>query len=808
MRNRTGWLLLFVVLSPWAHAQFTFSVSNPRVCPAATTLVGSYSLLNGTANAQAIPAGSTLSFTFGATVVGAPTFTGPAGTASPTISVSGSSVNATFTQATSVPSGGTMTFTGTRLNLTNGVDGAGVDIDVSGNGFQFTGGNIFGTAATVAHIVPSPTSLSFNAAPNTTAASQGVALSGSGAQYPFTVTPTTISGGPWLLVNPESGPATQLNVSVNSVGLNEQNYTGSLAIADSIGNACRTIPVTLTVAAQRLAISVTTLTFNAPAGASFVPVQQFTIGANTGTLNWTSTTSTVSGGNWLLTTSSAGTTPATVNAQVMVTGMAKGTYQGAITITSAGAANSPQTINVTLNVADPPVIQATATTLTFSAPQGGATPATQSFAVNNTGGGTLAFQASVSTVNGGNWLNVSPASGTAPATLTVGVNLAPGGTPLAAGTYTGGVQINAAGASNSPQSVRITLTITAPSSSTIATSPSSLRFVTNPGDESPAAQTFQITNTGTAGSTLGWSATASTTDGLSWLTVFPTTGVAPSTLQVSVNSRSLAAGTYTGSIKIDATANSSATNSPQTLNVTLVVGAPLISDGGIVNGASFAANTAVGPGGILSLFGTKLAASAATATSLPLPRILNGVKVTVNGSVDAPLFYVSPTQINFQMPVEATGTSATLVVTNGGIQGPAATVGLSPEAPGVFTVASSGAGQAAALNADSTPNSASNPAAGGTTVSLFASGLGATNPAYVTGQTGATGEPLNRTVHTPTVNINGVPGTIGFSGLAPGFVGLYQVNVTVPPGTPAGSAIFVSLIINGKAANTVTIAVK
>jgi len=805
MKNRTGWL--FVVLfffSSWAQAQFSFSIGNQRVCPSSSTFAGTFVLSNSTANAQTITAGTTMNFFFDAPIAGMPTYAGPS--PAPTIGGTGSVVNVTFTQATVLAAGGSMTFVNTKLNLAGLADGTSITMD--GSGFVATGGVNSGTVATVAPIVATPSTLSFTSPPNVAASTQTVALSGSGAQFPYAVNPTTGSGGAWLSVSPASGPGTLLNVSVNTGGLSEQSYTGSVAISDSVGNACQTIPVTLSVAAQRLAISVTTLTFNAPAGASFVPVQQFTIAANSGTLNWTAEATTVSGGNWLLTTSTTGGTPATVNAQVSVIGLAKGTYQGAITITAAGAANSPQLINVTLNIADPPVIQVSAPTLTFSAPQGGANPSAQTFAVNNTGGGVLNFQASVSTVNGGNWLSVSPASGTAPATLTVTASLTPGGTPLAAGTYTGAVQISAAGATNTPQTVRITLTVTSPSNATIVLGPSSLRFVTNPGDASPTAQTFQITNTGTSGSTLGWSATASTTDGLNWLTVFPITGVAPSTLQVSVNSSRLAAGTYTGSIKIDATANSNASNTPQTLQVTLVVGAPLVSDGGIVNGASFAANAAVGPGGILSLFGTKLAASAASATSLPLPRILNGVKVTVNGSVDAPLFYVSPTQINFQMPVEATGTSASLVVTNGGIQGPAATVALTAEAPGIFTTATSGSGQAAALNADFTANSSTNPAAGGTTVSLFASGLGATVPPYLTGQTGATSEPLNRTVQTPTVNINGVSATIGFSGLAPGFVGLYQVNATVPPGTPAGAAVFVTLTINGRVSNTVTIAVK
>ena len=121
------------------------------------------------------------------------------------------------------------------------------------------------------------------------------------------------------------------------------------------------------------------------------------------------------------------------------------------------------------------------------------------------------------------------------------------------------VQVNAAGATNTPQSVRITFTVTAPANAAIALNPASLRFATNPG-ENPAAQTFQISNGGTLGSTLGWNATASTTDGLNWLTVFPVTGVAPSTLQVSVNASRLAAGAYSGSIRIDATANSNANN--------------------------------------------------------------------------------------------------------------------------------------------------------------------------------------------------------------------------------------------------------
>jgi uncharacterized protein (TIGR03437 family) len=295
---------------------------------------------------------------------------------------------------------------------------------------------------------------------------------------------------------------------------------------------------------------------------------------------------------------------------------------------------------------------------------------------------------------------------------------------------------------------------------------------------------------------------------LNWLTVFPTTGTAPSTVQVTANSSKLAAGQYTGSVRIDANANSNANNSPQTLNVTLAVGTPLVPSGGVVNGASFAANTAVGPGGIASVFGSNLASSITAASTLPLPTSLGGVQVLLNGTVKAPLFYVSPTQINLQVPVEATGTSATLLVNNGGLQGNTVTVPLASEAPGIFTTASSGSGQAAVLNADSSVNSGSNPAPTGTQVSFFATGLGVTVPAFTTGQVGATQEPLNRTVQQPVVTIGGVPATVQYSGLAPSFVGLYQVNVVIPLGLASNPSSPVQITINGKTANAVTIAVK
>jgi len=181
--------------------------------------------------------------------------------------------------------------------------------------------------------------------------------------------------------------------------------------------------------------------------------------------------------------------------------------------------------------------------------------------------------------------------------------------------------------------------------------------------------------------------------------------------------------------------------------------------------------------------------------------------VFVNGSsTGAPLFYVSPNQINFQMPVEATSTTASVVVVSNGLASPAVSLPAGVAVAGIFTVA--GSNQAAANNADATPNSASNPAAAGSVISLFVTGLGPVSPAVATGQAGATAEPLNRTVTNPTVLIGGVAATnIQYSGLAPGLVGLYQLNVTIPQGTASGTAQ-VLVVTPAAASNPATIAIK
>jgi len=140
-------------------------------------------------------------------------------------------------------------------------------------------------------------------------------------------------------------------------------------------------------------------------------------------------------------------------------------------------------------------------------------------------------------------------------------------------------------------------------------------------------------------------------------------------------------------------------------------------------------------------------------------------------------------------------------------------VNIAPFAPGLFTLNATGTGQGAVLISGTAQFAAplsvpgSRPALRGEFISIYGTGLGAVSNQPATGAA-AQANPPSVTTSTPTVTIGGILAPVSFSGLAPGAVGLYQVNVQVPTGTPAGNAVPVTLSIGGVTSNTVTIAVQ
>ncbi len=200
---------------------------------------------------------------------------------------------------------------------------------------------------------------------------------------------------------------------------------------------------------------------------------------------------------------------------------------------------------------------------------------------------------------------------------------------------------------------------------------------------------------------------------------------------------------------------------------------PGISPGGVVHAASFAHTVA--PGSIASVFGINFASTNGSASSVPLPTILNDVSMTVN-NIPAPLIFVGEFQANFQVPFEVNSGTATVVVTANGIPSAPATVNVTATEPGIFIT---GTNQAVVLNPDLSVADGGHPAKVGSVVVMYVTGLGALDHPIATGAP-ASSDPLSNAKVVPTVTIGGANAVVQFAGMTPGFVGLGQINIVIP----------------------------
>jgi uncharacterized protein (TIGR03437 family) len=240
---------------------------------------------------------------------------------------------------------------------------------------------------------------------------------------------------------------------------------------------------------------------------------------------------------------------------------------------------------------------------------------------------------------------------------------------------------------------------------------------------------------------------------------------------------------------------------------------PAITAGGVLNGASFTKGQAVTAGSLVSIFGTNLASKVAQADTIPLSNSLGGVTVLfINGNTakNAPMLFVQPdnattqvsSQLNVQIPWDLVpaGASANVkvIVTNNGTNSNTATVSLAPFSPGVFA----SNGLAIAVNSDGTlawpvgavPGLTTHPAKIGDTVIVYADGLGAVADPPANGQNSL--DKLRPNLTTPQVLIGGVSAQVGFSGLSPQFVGVNQINVTIPS-VATGNSVPLQIMLGG-----------
>jgi uncharacterized protein (TIGR03437 family) len=536
-----------------------------------------------------------------------------------------------------------------------------------------------------------------------------------------------------------------------------------------------------------LAITPATLDFKYTTGAALPVAQALQIKSTGAALSFTIA---ITGpfpysGEWLSVSAVSGTTSATLNVYVNPTSLPGGSYTGIITINSAAAATPVHTVPVTLEVGNAPAtLTASTNTLTFNYVTGSAAPATQPIELLTSGG---ALTVSIA-ITGGTWLQASPTGSISlvglPGTINVAVNPA----SLAPGAYTGQIAFSSSNAANKSVAVSVTLNVAA-AVPTIAAG-----GIWPPGVLAGSPATI-VTITGT-----NFFSTSVVSIGA---TILTKTLVGPTTLLATIPAALL---TTAGALPIIvSTPTATAASAPAAFSAY----GPGPQLWAVTNGAS-ANMSVVSPGGIVTIYGVGLGPVALTpfpgTNPLPvtLPAAAPSTSVIING-LAAPLLYTSATQVSCIVPyalAAQSGNAASLVLTYSGTASAPFAVNVVNTDPGIFTLDASGVGQGAILNFNSTTgnytvNTATNAATAGSTVVIYATGFGAVTCVSTPSSTCTAAPDETQLVAgtvTPAaavaVTIGGQTATVQ-AALAPiGSVpGLLQINVTVPAGIAASSAV-------------------
>lgn len=225
---------------------------------------------------------------------------------------------------------------------------------------------------------------------------------------------------------------------------------------------------------------------------------------------------------------------------------------------------------------------------------------------------------------------------------------------------------------------------------------------------------------------------------------------------------------------------------------------PQVFDEGIVSATFGEGVNAASPGSLISIFGMDLALGmgGAVVEDGSLTNNIVGTSVTIGGIL-APMLYASPTQINAQVPYEVTAGEAEVVVETPDGTSISQTLTISSSSPAIF---------AAVKNSDFSAIDETNTVAPGEAIAVYVTGLGVGNPIVATGQL-PLADPLSTTVAMPIATIGGLSAEVAASVMAPGLVGVQQLNIIVPAGAPSGSHEL-QFSIDGVESNSFTIYVQ
>lgn len=599
-----------------------------------------------------------------------------------------------------------------------------------------------------------------------------------------------------------------LQVTVNTQGLAVGSYHQIIQITSPAGSI--NVPVSLFIANQGsiLGLNVTGLHFPVAQGSSTSPPQTITV-QNVGdpgtTVSWTADLP--YGSNWLTLGGATGTaTPAnpgtlSLSPNSAAASLPAGASYALVRISDSNSLNSPQYVVAVLDVeaASSPLLSGiTPSGMTFTTANGA--PPAQVISVYTSSSTPSAFQVSTTTADGVSWLAANATTSTASAQTSGQINVSVNATTLVPGVYTGGVNIAIGGVL---RTANVTLVV-APATctpSSLAVTPTSLpnNFVLTAGYPAPLILQLEdncgnLVSNGSAVAGFSNGDAALPVVGGSQAGTYSATwqpGAATSSMTITFTASASCCGTTT--TQLIGTVNANAVSPP-----TLVPNGALniffnVADADLYGGA-------LAIGDVAQVYGTGLA-SAPAGTTVPLPPQQSGTFMLV-GDLNAPFFYLSPTLLNVLVPFELTPNQQyqALVGSNGAFTLPE-TIDVVPYQPGIATFSD---GTLIAQHLDYSLVTASSPAKPEEKLTIYLAGMGATNPSVPSGN--PTPSQFVPTTVQPTLTVDGQNADIGYAGLTPTGIGLYQINFTVPSNSRLGN---VSLIVNENGAvdaNTLPVA--
>lgn len=689
-------------------------------------------------------------------------------------------------------------------------------------------------APSVAQMQVRPRGLGFRVARGTTQPQfRHLTISNSGAgTFNYSIAVTPVSGGSWLTALDPTGTVLPNQPSfavmqANPSGLAAGTYLARVTVSGGPGGQTQVLMASMSVSAgpEQLGMSASALTFRAAVGGAAAPAQELEVmsqGANA--LFWQSAGGGAAGiGNFLrvdpASESARPDLPSRVQVAADTTGLTPGLYSGLLRV-GTGADNAPRLVSAHLRLlaaGQQPGLHVSPGGLLFVTQQGGGDPSPQSIALTN----PASAQASLEVALNGDTRPFRLPSQT-PVSLgpgeTQAVQVSVTAANLAAGVYEGGLVVALAGDAQ-VKIVPLRLVIT-PSAgclrSSIHMAPvqpfTGFLAMTGSG---LAVKLRLVDNCGAAVTTGAVTARLASPDATQASLTHTANGVWSGDVQVP-------SALGNGQVRLDVQATTSGNSLRAGWTVfgaaddTIAI--PELVEDAVLSTSTFLPGQPVAPGGLIAAFGSGLADRAASAfpPSASLGGALAFMANPATGLTGLPMFYASPGQLNGEVPRDVLpGVSRQVVVQRGGQISRPVDVTLAAAQPGIFTVNQQGTGQGAILDASTTGETGAAVLAGpgtpvgrGRIVSIYCEGLGRVSPEVGNGTPAPSSEPLARTVNPVTVTIGGRTAEVLFAGLAPGFVGLYQVNAVVPGDAPVGDAVAVTLSVGGTLSNTATIAIR